>query len=231
MRKNGTTDPPGAEDVAVAHDGELGPIRPGKVVRGDEDLVGSKFGGAVEIDGIGRLVGGQRDHLLHIAPQRRVDDVLGTEHIGADALEGIVFGRRDLLERRGVYDIIDVAQRHIEPVAVADVADEIADKGILTHRELKLHVGLLELVAGKDDDPPRLVAGDDRLHEMLAEGPRAAGDENGLVVQVEPGLGKFAEHGRGGRALGQYRRAGQRNGGLAHGQRVLFDLCSLPKRA
>src|SRR6185437_3058356 len=79
-----------ANHIAIAHHGELGTVGAGQIVGGDEDLVGSKLGGAVEIDRIGGLVGRQRDHLLNIAAQRGVDDVLGPKDIGANALEGVI---------------------------------------------------------------------------------------------------------------------------------------------
>src|SRR6185437_8826503 len=92
--------------------------------------------------------------------------------------------------------------------------DEIADEGILRVREFLLHLELLEFVAGKDDQPARLVAGDHRLDEMLAETAGAAGDQNRLLVQVHPGLGEVAQR-RGRRSgFGNFRRNGKR--GQAH---------------
>src|SRR4051812_42378333 len=60
-------------------------------------------------------------------------------------------------------------------------------------REFLLHLELLELVARKDDQPARLIAGDHGLDEMLAEAARAAGDQNRFLVQVHPGLGELAQ--------------------------------------
>jgi len=92
-----------------------------------------------------------------------------------------------------VDDIVDVAHGEFEPVAVAHVADEIAHERILLHREQLLHFILLEFVARKDHQPARLVALDHQLDEMLAEGAGATGDEDGLLVQVQPGLREIAK--------------------------------------
>ena len=96
-----------ADHVAVAHDGEAGPVAARDVVGGDEQLVGDELGRAVEVDRVGRLVGGERDHLLDVVRQRRVDDVLRAMDVGLDALQRVVFGRRHLLERRGVDHEVD----------------------------------------------------------------------------------------------------------------------------
>ena len=100
------------------------------------------------------------------------------------------------------------------PVAVANVADEIADEGILLLGEFLRHLELLEFVTAEDDQAARPVLADHRLDEMLAEGTGAAGHQNRLVVEVQPGLGEGAHH-----RLGRFGRhgLGQRKGGRAHG--------------
>ena len=68
-----------------------------------------ELGGAVEVDRVGGLVGRQRDDLLDVVRERGVDDVLGAEDVGLDAFDRVVFGRRHLLQRRGVNHEIDAA--------------------------------------------------------------------------------------------------------------------------
>ena len=185
-----------AEHIAIAHHRKAGAVGAGQIVGGDENLVGGELGGAIEIDRIGGLVGGQRHDPLDPGAQARADHILRPEDIGADTFEGIVLGGGDLLHGGGMDDKVHPVQRQLQPVAVAHIADEIADEGILRVREFLLHIELLEFVAGKDDQPARLVAGDHRLDEMFAEAAGAAGDQHGFLVQVHPGLGEVAQ-GRG----------------------------------
>ena len=121
------------------------------MIGGDEDLVRRELAGAVKIDRIGRLVGGQRDDPFDAGLQAGLHHVLGADDIGADALEGVVFGGRDLLQRRRMNHIVDAAKRHDEPIVVAHVADEIAQPPLGVERsEVVLHLGLFEFVAGKN---------------------------------------------------------------------------------
>ena len=66
-------------------------------------------------------------------------------------------------------DIVHIAQRQVEAVAVAHIADEIAQKGVLLLAEFLLHLELLEFVAAEDDQPARLVLRDDSFEKMLAK--------------------------------------------------------------
>ena len=61
--------------------------------------------------GLRGLVGRQRDDLLDVGRQRRLDDVLGAVDVGLDALHRIVFGRRHLLQRRGMDHEVDAVHR------------------------------------------------------------------------------------------------------------------------
>src|SRR6266853_2941044 len=90
-------------------------------------------------------------------------------------------------------DIVDVAQRQLQAVAVAHIADEITHEGILLDRVSLVHFELLQLVARKYDETARAIAFDDGLQKMLPERSRSTGDQHGLVVQIEPGLRKVPE--------------------------------------
>jgi len=89
--------------------------------------------------------------------------------------------------------IVHIAQRQIETILVAHIANEIADEGIFLDRKVLRHFELLEFVTAEDDQTARLVLRNDGLEKMLAEGTRAAGHQNGFVVEIEPGLGKIAQ--------------------------------------
>jgi hypothetical protein len=78
---------------------------------------------------------------------------------------------------------VDAIERPVEPVAVAHVADEVADAGVLRVGEHLPHVVLLELVAAEDDQLPRLMVPEHMLHELDAEGAGTAGNENDAIVQ------------------------------------------------
>ncbi len=56
---------------------------------------------------------------------RSIDDVLGAEDVRLDSLERVVLGSRDLLERRGMDDDVDVLERTAKARLVADVPDEV----------------------------------------------------------------------------------------------------------
>lgn len=163
-----------AHHVAVAHHRKTGWILAGDVVGGDEQFVGGQLGGAIQVDGVGSLVGGEGDHLLDLIEQGGLDDVLGPVDIGLDALHGVVFGSRHLLEGRRVHHIVNPAHRHGEPVGIPHVTDEIAHAGGV---EDLLHLELFQLVAGVDDQPFRLVAFQHCLDQHLAKRASAAGNQ------------------------------------------------------
>ena len=67
---------------------------------------------------------------LHVAVDGRVDEIGAAEHVGLDHFDGIVLSRWHLLERRSMNDDIDAVHSAVEPVAVAHVADEVAQRRI-----------------------------------------------------------------------------------------------------
>ena len=133
-----------ANHVAVAHDGEARPVPAGEVVCRDKQLVGHELRGAVQVDRVGRLVGGQCDHLFHVVRERGVDDVFRAMDVRLDAFHRVVFGSRHLLQRGCVDDEVHAVHRLHQAVAVAHVADEVAHAFLV---EVLLHLELLELIA------------------------------------------------------------------------------------
>ena len=168
-------------DVAVAHHGELDVALSLEVVGGDEKLVGTKLGGAVKVDGGGRLVGAERHHLAHPVVHGRFNEVLGAEDVGLYRLEGVVLAGGHLFEGRRVHDDIDPLQRAVQPILVAHVSDEIADLPKFLGRELLGHLGLFQLIAGKYHHAGDFrVLQQDGFDEFLSKGTGATGNEQGL---------------------------------------------------
>ncbi len=166
--------------VAVAHDRKPRAVATGDIVGGHEQLVGSQLGGAIEVDRVGRLVRGERDDFLHLRVDGGLDHVLRAADIGLQAFERVVFGHRHMLQRRGVHDIIDAVESLAQARPIAHVADEIAHAALV--EDLR-HLELLQFVTRIDDHAARLVARQHRLHELLAERPGAAGDQDRFAVK------------------------------------------------
>src|SRR6266545_299019 len=174
-----------ADHIAVAHHGEGGASRVTVHVPLHEELLRAELGGAVEIEGATGLVGTHADYPLDPLVDGGVDHVLGAEHVGLDGLERVVLAGGDLLQRRRVEHDVHAVHGAQEPLAVAHVADEEAQRRIA---EARHHLRLLQLVAAEDAQPPRPVPGEHDLHELVAEGSGAARDEDG---RLPPGHGSF----------------------------------------
>lgn len=163
------------DDIAVADDGKTGTAGTDEVVAGDEDLVGAELGGPVEVDGVGGLVRREGDHPLHVVFQGGGDDVGRAVDVGLDTFHRIVLRGGNLLERRGVDDEIDALHGQRKPRSVADIAEKIAHH---RRRKLLLHLKLLQLIPGIDDEPPGLVTIEHGAYEGLSEGAGASCDED-----------------------------------------------------
>ncbi len=98
--------------------------------------------------------------------QRRPNDVFCAQNVGVDAFERIVFCSRNLLQRGGMNNVIDVAHRHFQPRKIAYVTDEETQPRQYLGRKRLLHLVLLEFIARKDDEPLEF----DNLRRALDEG-------------------------------------------------------------
>lgn len=166
--------------VAVAHHGEDGRVLARHIIGGHEQLVGAELGGAIEVDRVGGLVGGEGDHLLDPVVEGRLDDVFGAPDVGLDALHGVVFGGRHLLEGGGMNHEVHAVHGHVEALGIPYVTDEIAHAGVI---ETLLHLELLEFITGVDDQPAWRVEGEDSLDELLAKGAGSPGDQDRFAVE------------------------------------------------
>ena len=68
---------------------------------------------------MGSLVRADGDNLFYLLRQGSIDDVLGTDNIGEDGFEGIIFACRNLLESGRVDDDINATPFN------ADISDEV----------------------------------------------------------------------------------------------------------
>ena len=82
---------------------------------------------------------------------------------------------------------VDAAGCLAEPVAVADIADQVAEAVLVGPAVLKL--GLFELVAAEQSDRPGIVVGQQPLDHGLPEGAGRAGDQDRLVPERRSGHG------------------------------------------
>lgn len=79
-------------------------------------------------------------------------------------------------------DDIHTVHRADKPLAVAHIADKIAQRGMV--ESLHAHFMLFQLVAAEDDDFPRLFFLEQGLRELLAEGTCSTSDEHNLIFPV-----------------------------------------------
>src|SRR5262245_17056459 len=173
---------PATDDVAVAYDRRHGAARMTVRIGLDDQFLGTELRRAVEINRIHGLVGADGDDPLDVSVDGGVDHILGPVDIGLDRLEGIVFARGNLLEGSRVHHDIDAVHGPGEPVAIPHVADEEAEGVVI---EARHHLRLLELVAAEDDEALRMVLRQHDLHELVAEGARAARHEHGRLGPVQ----------------------------------------------
>ena len=171
---------PAAQHVAVAGATEPGSAGGRIGVALHQQFFGAEFRGAVEVDRVDGLVGAQAEHLLDAAIDRRVDDVPRPVDVGLHRFAGIVLAGRDLLQGGGVDHDIDAAHRPPHAVDVADVAEEVAEAGMI--EAAGEHLVLLQLVAAEDDDLAGMVVAEEDFDALLAEGTGSAGNQDRTLL-------------------------------------------------
>ncbi len=107
----------------------------------------------------------------------RLYPVLRAQHIGFDALKGVVFSGGHLLESGGMDDSVDAFEGALDAVLIADIAKEIAHGGVPAGREFLGHFELFQFVPRKDYQPlNRGIPPQNGADKLLAEGAGTAGD-------------------------------------------------------
>ena len=109
-----------------------------------------------------------------------MNNVLSAVDVGLNTLHGIVFGRWHLFQRCGVDHVVHTVHRLDESIPVAHVTQEKSHAAL---RKILLHFELLELITGINDELPSLIALQNRLDVLLAEGTGAAGNQDRFVVE------------------------------------------------
>ena len=87
---------------------------------------------------------------------------------------------------------VDPVQGTEQPLAVANVAEEIAETTVDTGREPLGHLRLFELVAAEDNKPFWGVAIEEPFDQLLAERPRPARHQQRLTLKHADILSRYA---------------------------------------
>ena len=154
------------------------------MIGGDEDFIGGEFAGAVQINWVGSLVGGEGEHGFDFVIEGCLYDVFRTDDVGFDKFEGVIFGGDDLFQGRGVDNVIDFAEGHFKALCVADITEEEAQFGrVFVRGKFLLHLVLFEFVAGEDDYFIWIGVIQQIADKILTEGAGPSGDEYILVIK------------------------------------------------
>jgi hypothetical protein len=97
-------------------------VSPLEVVCRNEEFVGTELGGSVEIDRRRRLVCAQGDYSMNAPVDGHFDNVLGSDDVSLDRLEGIVFGHRNVLEGGCMNNGVDASW---PATPIPRIADEV----------------------------------------------------------------------------------------------------------
>ena len=175
----------GGHDVSVTRQAQHGVVRQHLFRPGDDVLFHQCFGHAHGVDGVGGLVGGEKDRLLDPVFHTSVDDIVGADDIGLDGLHGKEFAGGHLLEGGGVEHIVHPAERRGDGAVVPHVADvefDLLRAGGAGQLVGMTHVVLLLLVPGEDANFAD-VRGQEAVQNRMAEGAGAARDEEDFIFK------------------------------------------------
>src|SRR5208282_5028407 len=161
-----------AYDVPIARAAEARIFRTRISVRLHKHFLRAQLGGAIQIDGIHRLVGAERQDAAHALIKRRINYVTAAHDICLDRFERVVFASRHLFEGRCVDDHRHARERPLQALHVPNVSDEITQAGMIEAG--RPHLMLLQLVAAENYQSVRLVIAQHDLHKLLPERPGSA---------------------------------------------------------
>jgi len=175
----------GGHDITIARQAKHGIVCQHLLRPGDDVLFHHSFGHAHGVDGIGGLVGGEKDRLFHAVFHTGVDDVVGADDIGLDGLHREELAGGHLLEGGGVEHIVHAPEGWGDGAVVPHIADVEFDflrAGGTGQLIGVAHVVLLFLVAGEDTNLAD-VRGQKAVQNRMAEGAGAARDEEDFVFK------------------------------------------------
>ncbi len=135
----------------------------------DEHLLGAKLGRTIEIDGIDGFIRAYGHDLLYAAVYSCIYHILGTDYIGLNCFEGIIFASRYLLKSGGMYHHINFIERSIKALFIPDVADEVTHWRVSRVRKHLAHIVLFQLASTENYQPPGVIIAKHYLSELSAE--------------------------------------------------------------
>src|SRR5580658_1727650 len=159
--------PPAADDVPVARTAEARVFRARVSIRLDKDFFRAQLGRAVQIDGIHRLVGAERQNTAHTLINRRINYVASAHDNCLNRFERVVFAGWHLLERRRVHHHRHARERPLQALYIPHISNEITQAGMIEAR--RSHFMLLQLVAAENRQSLRVVVAEHDLHKFLPE--------------------------------------------------------------
>ena len=160
-----------ADDVAVAHAGEVRDAAGGVGVGLHDQLLGSQLGGPIEIDRVDRLVGAQRQHPPHPLINGSINDVASTDDIGLNGLKRVVLAGGNLFERGRMHHDGDPGEGPLQAGSVAHVSNEVTQAEMIQSRGA--HIVLLEFVTTENNYPLWMKFFEHYLDKFLAKRARS----------------------------------------------------------
>ena len=112
----------GSHDVAVPRQTQNRISRQHLSGTGNHILLHDSLRHAHSVDGIGRLVRGQEDGLLHMVCNTCGDHIVRTGHVGFDRLHGVKLAGGYLLEGGGMKYIVHTAERIQNGIVIPHIA-------------------------------------------------------------------------------------------------------------
>ena len=124
-------------------------------VGGDEEFVGAKLGGPIEVARTTGLIGGKRNHPLYALIDASIDQIHSATDISLHTLEGVVFCDWHNFGSCGMHHVIDAIQCPVQTILVADITDK-KPHAVIVAIELG-HLPLFHLISGENNQLLRVV--------------------------------------------------------------------------
>ena len=138
------------------------------------------------VHGVGRLIGGQADHVLHAFLNGGGQHVFRSDDVGLHRFHREKLAGRHLFQGRGVKHKIHVIDGVADGGGIPHVPDEETELfGRLRHTDLQIvpHIVLFQLIAGKNPDFPD-VRFQEPVEHRVSERSGSAGDEKRFSAEA-----------------------------------------------